>query len=796
MTHKYIVFSVAMLVPFCVDAQRYQRVRGTVTDKESKITLPGATVSVADLVPPPGGVCDENGMYHIDSVPVGKHTIVVSYMGYESRTIADVLVTSAKEVILPVELEEKVVKMNEVVVLQKREHINELALASTRTFDVQETERYAGSRNDPARMASNFAGAQGGDDSRNDIVIRGNSPQGVLWRMEGVDIPNPNHFNIPGTTGGPVSMLNSKLLANSDFFMGAFPAEYGDAVAGVFDVRLRNGNNQKYEFTGQFGILGTEVMAEGPFSKKKGSSFLVNYRYSTLQAFQAMNIKIGTSSVPQYQDASFRFNFPMGKKGDLSFFGIGGTSKIDLIVSTLTTPESQLYGESDRDQYFTSRSGFVGGTYSYTINAKTFMKFTVAQSAGDVWADHIKVFRNASFGVDSMKRVLGYDFMTAATTAHWYINKKLSATRTLKYGIENKYYRVNFQDSSRQYPTSRQDWQLREQYVGGTNLVQAYVQYKTRPGVKTTVTGGLHAQYLTHNGSKALEPRLGFRWAATEKDVVTAGYGLHSQMQPLYQYFAILPKSAPSEHVNGKVGFTRSHHFVTGYEHVLAPKLRMRLEAYGQYLFNVPVEVRMGSSYSSLNQGSTYSRTFPDTLQNTGTGYNYGLELTLEKGFSHGFYTLFTASAFDSKAAGNDGVYRNTDYNTRYAANLLFGYEKKIGKYSTFTGGFKVTTIGGKLYSPVDIAASNALGDMVVVDSQRNTLRFDPYFRADLKLGVRLNAKRLTHEISLDLVNVTGQKNVLALTYSSDLASQGVANPFYTTYQLGFLPIFYYRVDF
>ncbi|GAA4460124.1 carboxypeptidase-like regulatory domain-containing protein [Nemorincola caseinilytica] len=764
-------------------------------DKETKAVLIGVTVMVSDMAPAPGTATNDRGEFSLDSIPVGKHDITLSYMGYEGRTLRDVLVTSAKEVILPLEMEERVVKMNDVVVTRKREHINDMALASTRTFDVQETERYAGSRSDPARMSSNFAGAQGGDDSRNDIVIRGNSPQGVLWRMEGVDIPNPNHFNIPGTTGGPVSMLNSKLLANSDLFMGAFPAEYGDAVAGVFDVRLRNGNNKKYEFTGQLGLLGTEALAEGPISRKAGSSFLVNYRYSTLQIFQGLGIKVGTTSIPQYQDASFKLNFPMGKKGDLSFFGLGGLSRIDLIVSTLTEPEPQLYGESDRDQYFKAGSGVVGGTYGITLNDKNYMKFTIAQSASNVWALHTKVFRNASFAVDSMKDVLGYDFNVASTVAHWYINKKISPRQTLKYGIVNKYYSVSFLDSSRQYPTSRQDWQLRENYKGGTDLVQAYIQYKLRPSEVMTLTGGLHAQYLTHNGSKALEPRAGMRWAASGKDIVTAGYGLHSQVQPLYQYFAHLPQDPPGIMQNYNVDFTRSHHFVAGYERILGPHLRLRTEAYGQYLYNVPIERRIGSSYSGLNQGSTFSRNFPDTMQNTGTGYNYGIEATLEKTFSKGFYLLLTGSAFDSKAAGNDGVYRNTDYNTQYAVNLLLGYEKKIGKYSTLTTGAKATTIGGKLYSPVDVAASNALGDIVVVDSQRNSLRFAPYYRVDLKLGIRINAKRLTHEIAVDLVNVANTKNILSLTYSSDLAAQGVAYPFYTQYQLGFLPIFYYRLD-
>ncbi len=784
-----------LLVTSAVDAQRLQRIRGRVTDKESKAALPGVTIVVTDGSPLLGTTTNENGYYSIDSVPVGKHTLTVSYVGYESRSLPGILVTSAKEVILPIEIEERATGMKEVTVTQKREHINDMALVSTRTFDVQETERYAGSRGDPARMASNFAGAQGGDDSRNDIVIRGNSPQGVLWRMEGIDIPNPSHFNIPGTTGGPVSMLNNKMLSNSDFFMGAFPAEYGDAIAGVFDVRLRNGNNQAYEFTGQLGLLGTEISAEGPISKKKGSSFLVNYRYSTLQIFQGLNIKIGTTSVPQYQDGSFRLNFPMGKKGNLAFFGLGGSSRIDLIVSTLTEPEPQLYGESDRDQYFASKTGFVGGTYEYAINKRAYMKLTVAQSGGNVWAQHIKVFRNAAFGIDSLKDVLGYDFNTASTVAHWYINKKISAQKTLKYGIENKYYHVNLLDRSRQYPTSRQNWQMRENYIGGTDLLQAYIQYKIRPTERLTLTGGLHGQYLTHNGSKSLEPRVAMRWRK-EKGVFTAGYGLHSQMQPLYQYFAQLPQDPAGVMRNYNIGFTRSHHLVAGYERKLTNNIRLRLESYGQYLFNVPVEVRAGSSYSALNQGASFSRNFPDTLQNTGTGYNYGIEATLEKSFNKSFYVLLTGSLFDSKAAGNDGVYRNTSYNTRYAVNILAGHEHKIGKYSTLTLGFKTTMIGGKLYSPVDTAASNALSDMVVIDGERNSLRFKSYFRTDLKLGARFNAKHLTHEVALDLVNVTNTKNILSLTYSSDLASQGVAYPFYTQYQLGFLPIFYYRVDF
>jgi CarboxypepD_reg-like domain len=788
-------FLFLLLLPVYCMAQRTQLLRGSVRDKESHIPLIGVTVSVTDVTPAIGTVTDTAGNFSLPGVPVGKHTVVASYMGYQSITLTELLVTSAREVVLPLEMEESAVKMKEVVITNRREHINDMAIVSAKTFDVQQTERYAGSRADPARMASNFAGVQGGDDSRNDIIIRGNSPQGVLWRVEGVDIPNPNHFDIPGTTGGPVSMLNDKTLANSDFFMGAFPAEYGDAVAGVFDLRLRNGNNDKYEFTGQLGLLGTEFSAEGPLSHSSGSSFLFAYRYSTLQLFQGLNIKIGTTSIPSYQDLTFKLNFPIGKKSDIAVFGIGGLSNISLIESNQPQTTSELYGENDRDQYFTSNTGIMGATFSHIFNSSTYTKLTIAETGTGIDAHHNYIFRDSvTHLTDSLKNILGYDFITTSTVAHWYLNKKLSARHTIKIGVINNYYHLNLTDSSRQYPPTREDWQHREAFNGGTDLAQAYAQYKYRPTDVLTFTGGIHAQYLTLNGSAAVEPRLGMRWAITGKDVITAGYGLHSEMLQLYQYFAI-----DTNHVmnNKNVGFTRSHHFVVGYDRVWSSDIRMKLEAYYQYLFDVPVETRAGSSYSSLDQGTGYSRDFPDTLKNTGLGYNYGLELTLEKRFSHGYYFLLTGSVFNSMAMGNDGVYRPTDYDTHFAMNLLGGYEAKIGRYSTLITGIKVTFIGGMLYSPVDTAASNKLGDIVVVDSQRNSREFRPYFRTDVKLGLRVNNKKVTHEVGLDLVNVFNTQNVMSLTYSYGLYLQSAGRQeFYEQYQLGFLPIFYYRLDF
>ena len=308
---KLIAVISLVFFPLLLCAQITQTIRGKVMDKESQYPLDGATVRLLEA-PNTIVISAADGKFRMENVPVGRHSIEIEYTFYKTRIIP-VIVTAGKEIILAISMEDAFTEIEgsvEITAKKKGELNNDMASVSGKSFSVEETDRYAGSRSDPARMASNFAGVQGADDSRNDIVVRGNSPSGVLWRVEGIDIPNPNHFAISGTSGGPVSVLNNKTMANSDFFTAAFPAEYGNSTAGVFDLKLKNGNNEKHEFTGQFGFLGTEAMAEGPLSKKTGASYLFAYRYSTVSMFSLLGIDIGTSAVPKYQDLSFKFNFP------------------------------------------------------------------------------------------------------------------------------------------------------------------------------------------------------------------------------------------------------------------------------------------------------------------------------------------------------------------------------------------------------------------------------------------------------------------------------------------------------
>jgi len=786
-----------------------QTIRGKVIDKESKYPLIGVNVLlIEDQGDLNGAISDEKGEYRLENVPFGRQTLEFSYVGYEKAVINNVIVGSGREVILDIEMEESPLQLGVIEVIGQRsgEARNEMAPVSARQFSVEETDRYAGSRGDVGRMASNFAGVQGADDSRNDIVVRGNSPQGVLWRVEGVNIPNPNHFAIAGTAGGPVTILNNKYLDNSDFFTGAFPAEFGNGIAGVFDLRMRNGNNQRHEFSGQLGFLGTEIMAEGPLSRDQGSSYLLSYRYSTLQLFKFMGIQIGTDAVPKYQDGAFRFNFPTRKGGSIALWGIGGLSDIGILISDQEAPDTStlIYGSNDRDQYFGTNMGVAGITLTQPFTSNTFVKATVSASGQWTYANHDFIYRHVDEGkyvIDSLRSILGYEFMEKKISFNAFVNQKLGRATTLKAGINADYIFMSYLDSARAIiampdpePTVLENWEIRWNADEGHFLFQPFVQVKQKWGDRLTAMAGLTSLYydINKNSFSPLEPRLGLTYDLSGNQRLSLGYGLHSQALAGYLYFYGRPDGRDPQEYNKDLGFFKSHHAVLGYDYFIKKNLRLKLETYYQYLYDIPVEVRP-SSFSLINTGSGFVRFFPDTLANEGTGRNFGLEGTLERFFSKGYYFLFTGSLFDAKYKGSDGVLRNTTFNGRFAANLLLAREFTLKNGSAFNLGAKLTTVGGRWYGPVDEKASAEVLEIIYVSETVNTQQFRPYFRADLKAGFRWNRPRVSHEFAIDFVNISGTKNILTLTYAPDHPS---GDPIREEYQLGFLPVFYYKIDF
>ncbi|MCE2711187.1 MAG: TonB-dependent receptor [Cryomorphaceae bacterium] len=809
---KKLLLALFVLLLKLTFAQSTQIVRGKIFDSETNFPLYGAKAEVftGDSLKRYRAISDEEGRFEINDVPVGKHQLEIKLATYDTKSIT-IEVTSGKECVVNAPMTERIIEKQEIKVTarKKGEVINEMALISAQQFSVEETNRYPGSRMDPARMASNFAGVQGADDSRNDIVIRGNSPLGVVYKVEGIDIPNPSHFAIAGSTGGPVSVLNNKMLGNSDFFMSAFPAEFGNSTSGIFDLKLRNGNDKTHEFTGQFGLFGTEFLAEGPLNKKNMSSYMVMGRYSTLSIFQTLGIKIGTDAIPVYGDAAFKLNWRLKKGGFLSLFGIGGKSEIAIKISEQTEYSSEFYGEGDRDQYFGTSMGVAGLTYKKSLNEKTFLASTFAASFEEQHARHEYLLRSlnvqngdTSLQVNDIYPLMGYKFGIAKYSNYTSINHKISKKHLLKFGVYADVLQVHFLDSVLSNITLPGSFVKRWDYAGTAGMVQPFIQWKWRISENMDLTAGIHS-HIFHALTLALspaEPRLGWKYRFGNGQAIFAGAGMHSQTQPLYTYYYHQYNSNDKEvRYNAKMDFMRSVHSGIGYEKAFNKGFNIRTEAYYQYLYNVPVTI-VPSSFSMINMGSGFARIFADSLQNTGLGINYGIELTIQKYFDKSFFFLFSGTLYDSKYAGSDNIWRNTSYNGAYVVNFLAGKEFKLNEKHIIGIGTKVTAAGGKRYGLVDVVQTDSLKEIIFRDSLFNELQFKDYFRMDLKISWRMNANKVTHEFGLDLVNILNTRNLLSLAYAPSLDPAVVNSPNYQPIsektQLGFLPIFYYKIDF
>jgi hypothetical protein len=787
--YKKNILALSFLLLVCTCSAQYtQVVRGTVTDKETRQALVGARIILIGSSPVLSAVADIDGKYKMNEVPIGRHDFKVSYLGYQDMIVPDMEVNSGKECIINAELVEAINQTEEIVVKaekSKDKPLNEMAVVSARTFSIDETQRYAGALGDPARMAGNFAGVSGSNDSRNDIIIRGNSPAGLLWRLEGIDIPNPNHFAAQGTTGGPVSILNNNVLSNSDFFTGAWPAEYGNANSGVFDLKMRNGNNERFEFTGQVGFNGFEAMTEGPFDKTTGASFLASYRYSALGIFQDLGINLGPAGVPIYQDLSFKINIPNKKLGDFQVFGIGGISSIQILDSKKKA-DNFSYGQNHRDIYFGSDMGAFGVIHIWPIGTTGYIKNIISVSA-----------EKHSTHVDSVATPTDlYDLYDENATyyrikLHSMLNQKIDARNTLKVGIILT--RLNFNMDQRYYSSFYKLWLDLTNATGTTWLGQGYAELKHNFTEKFSLLGGLQYEYLFLNNTWSIEPRGGVKYQLDRASSLSFGYGLHGQMQQMETYFTETRIGFGNDYIltNKGLGFTKSQHFVLGYDRTLGKDFSIKLETYYQNLFNVPVQAARGT-YSALNFGDSYGVVLPDHLINNGTGKNYGLEMTLEKFFGNGYYFLVTASLYDSKYIGSDGVERNTAFNSTFTANILGGYEFKIGKTGNnlININGKCTYAGGRYYTPIDLTNSERVGQFIPDYAKAYTLRYPNYFKLDLRAGYKINSRKLTQEFALDVQNVTNQKNILSQSYDPTTKSAK------DEYQLGVFPMILYRVQF
>jgi hypothetical protein len=746
---QIFILTVILIITVMGNAQQNgQVIKGRIVDVISQTPLPGATVVVQDSNPMLGTMTDADGNFKLLNIKPGRYNLKVSFIGYENFLFREVLVGSGKEVVLNAGLKELISEINEVKVTartSKEQASNPMATINARQLSVEESSRYAGGYDDPARLAGSFAGVAS-EMGNNGIVIRGNSSRYMLWKLEGVEISNPTHFaDVIAFGAGGITALSSQMLANSDFYTGAFPAEYGNALSGVFDVKLRTGNAEKRETAFQIGGIGLDFSSEGPLRKSGKSSYLFNYRYSTLALLKPLIPP--EAGVIKYQDLSFKFNFPTKKAGTFVLWGIGALDAQNR--DAITDPE-QWEKKTDKESFdLNLLNGAAGLTHKLILNNQTYLHTSLAGSGNGISTEYNELDKQLQ--LQPREKV---DNNTWKFSASITLNHKFGPKHFNKSGIvyNQHFYKVDNREA-KPLGTSLQTYAFEN---GNTASVQGFSQSNIQLNEKTELDAGLFAHYFGLNNELSLEPRFGLKWKFAPDQSFGLAYGLNSRIEMIGFYLARQETGSGIIQPNKDLKMSKAHHFGLAWDWLINPDLRLKVEPYYQYLFDIPV---VPNSYFSL-QNLEMDWFFNETLVNKGTGTNLGIDLTLERFLKNGFYYLFTTSVFDSKYKGGDGIERNGLYNKHFIFNLLGGKEWRTGKSKNNIFGLngRFTYMGGDRLTPILEAESIETGEIVYDYSKAYSGKEKNAAILSFSISYRINKQNHAGIWSFHLMNAFGNQ--------------------------------------
>jgi len=749
-----ILFSIFLQI-YAISQPITQTVTGKVFDAKIQFSLPGATVVVIGSDPVIGTVTDSDGNFRLPGIPVGRISLLVSYVGYEDYKLPDVLVGTAEMPNLKVPMNELVTGLDEVEIkdkLAKEQTVNSMALLSARSISLDEAQRFAGSMEDFSRLASSFAGVTSGSIDNNEVIIRGNPAKGILWRLEGMEIPVPNHLAFAFNGGGVVSMFSPFMMANSDFFSGAFPAEYGNVLSGVFDINFRTGNPDEGKFGFLIGSYGVEAAAEGPFQKGGGSTYLANFRVSTFSILQ--NIMPIETGLPDYTDLSFNMNFPTKKAGVFSLWSLTGYGRIaqepaDQPADWTTSWDNTQYEIT----YGLTASGLnhklILGKKSLLSSSLSFSGYTNSNVSGQL--DSLLVNTLVS---DVFEKNYSIKLKTE-------LNHKFGARHTNRTGILFSENWFNYNSLANSDPAIQDTFDFKMNELGNTFTFQAFSQSLVQMGEKLSMNAGVNFLYFGLNGNFAIDPRISFKWQASATQSFGIAYGKHSRIEPLRIYLIEIPVDGIETLPNKNLEITKAHHFVLAYDWLLNPNMHFKVEPYVQLLYDVPVSP--DSSFSMINyQNEMY---FNSALDNSGTGINYGIDFTFERFMNKGYYYMATASIYESKYKGGDGIERNTRLNQNYVLNLLGGKEWKIGQSNFISVNGKFTVLGGTPYTPPDQEASQAASAVVYDMNLLYAEKWNTNYYLDLSINYRINRPKVSHNFNIQAKNLAMQTELLGFAY-------------------------------
>ncbi|MDO4984865.1 MAG: TonB-dependent receptor [Prevotella sp.] len=795
------LLSTAILLCGAMNVQA-ETLRGTVKDAVTGEALIGATVKIAELENA-AAVADMDGNFTIKISKGGRYTIETNYIGYEPSVMKEILISGPKEVVLEIALRENSTELKEVVVkprVNKEATVNPSVLTGGVMLSMEEASRFAGGYNDPARLVMSFAGVSGEADGSG-LSIHGNSPERMQYRIEGVEVFTPNHFNDCWNAGyGLVSALNSNVIGNSDFFTSTFNANYNNALSGVFDVKMRAGNNSKHENILQIGTVSEELTLEGPISRKHNSSYIINYRYGFTSLMDNLNLLDTDGAHVGFQDFSVKLMFPT-KKGSFSIFGLGAHDTTWDEAMGLDDVHS-AYDSSDNDSKLTQI--LIGASYKMHFGNKWTWRTTAAYNMQHLKSD-IYYYGLARDANNVLKTPLAYeDPNNPESKKYLFSNQKMNEDRLLfntefskqvtdkwltQFGFEysHRYFNLSYKAADYLYApvnTMTEYTNMKD----NTGLANMFWQNLIKTSDKFSLSLGVAANYFLLSKDFSVEPRVSFKWEPDDKNSFSLGYGLHSMIEKLDTYFY---RDARGNMVNKDLDLSKAHHLNLTYTHKFTPNLTLRANVYYEYGFDTPVGVN--SNYCATNRYFSYT---DEAMVSKGNTRNYGGDVTLEHYMSRGFFGQVNFSLYKAEYRGVDKVWRNQLYDRGYMFKILAGKEWMIGK-NVLNVSAKYSIQGGLRYTPIDektmqanVAAGIIDDNPIYMEGQEFTKQFDPTGIVDLTISYKINKRKVSHTFAFEGLNVLGTKTPMFQrfdlgTKSARIDEGGIS-----------LPNIFYRLDF
>ncbi|MFN7846571.1 MAG: TonB-dependent receptor [Bacteroidota bacterium] len=759
------IYLLGIICPLFLHAQKTGNIIGVVKDKNTQETLVGVAAALEGTTL--SAATDLDGKFKITGIAPGSYNLKFSFIGYQSQTIFNIVVTTGNDNILAVELEPATENLKEVTVTSNTFGKRTETPLSVQSLSAEEIKSNPGGNFDISKVVQALPGVSGTTGSasfRNDIIIRGGAPNENVYYLDGIEVPQINHFATQGSAGGPAGILNVSFIEDVTLSSSSFAAKYDNALSSVLQFKQRNGNPEKFQ--GNFRLSSTEIAGtlEGPLSKK--TTFLASARRSYLQLlFEAIDLPIR----PNYWDFQYKVNHQINSKTTLTAIGIGAIDEFNFGVPKNSDPSKEyvLRAFPTINQW----------TYTVGLNLKRLINkgyYNIALSR-NMFNNQLDQFEDAQAN-DESKRNLKSISQEIENKLRWDVNQ-FSGKWKFNYGLMAQYVKYNNNSFIR----------LRKELKDTLgNLIQPGVSFNFnsdiaffRGGVfgsvsrrfftdRLTATLGIRTDVnsFTNDGLNplnAISPRLSLSYALTEKWNINASVGRYTKI-PIYTVLGF--KDNAGNFVNKDNKYILCDHYVAGLEYLPTSSMRITAEGFYKAYSNYPVSNFDGTSLA--NQGGNFGAIGNEDVSSTGKGRAYGMELFIQQKLIKNFFATASYTWFVSEFTTAAGNYISSSWDTRHLLSFIVGKKFKKG----WEIGLKLRYSGGSPYTPFDTVASRAnyiaTGNGVLDFSQLNSLTLPAFRQFDFRIDKKFNTKHATFDIYFDVTNALLFRNQSIPNYTFD----------------------------